>query len=246
MKPWTLLDKLLWQFMRWATKFSVRPLTFAGITPNQLTVLSSIINFSAAAFCFAQGTYWWNIAGLIFLLLHSYFDFADGALARAIGKTSKSGAWLDGRLDIIGAEAVAVGIIVGVIRSNPGLPWLLIAAAVVFGRLGVLTIVFDYERTVYSSSDFLEKFNQEKKMTIVDKLIKEFITFQSFPFLFIGTFRYFLTLAVILDQLKVFIVVSAIFNNLRWLIMFWAYAQALNGQKSRFKVVNLLAEYLKN
>lgn len=239
-----MLDKLLWQLMRWATKFAVQPLIFIGITPNQLTVLSSVINFSLATFCFAQGTFLGNLGGLGFLLLHSYFDFADGTLARATGKTSKIGAWLDSRLDVIGAEAVVVGIIVGVIRTNQSLSWLIIAALAIFGRLGVLAIVFDYERTIFKGPEFWEEFEKDKKMTFFDKIIKEFITLQSFPLLFLGTFRYFLSLMVVLNQLTWFLLITAIFNNLRWLIMFWAYSRALSEEKSKLRVINLLAEYL--
>lgn len=245
MKPWTFLDKLLWKFMRWATGFAVRPLVFIGITPNQLTTLSSVINFSLAAFCFAQGTYRWSLVGLFFLVLHSYFDFADGTLARVTGKTSKLGGWLDPRIDIIGAEAIVVGIAFGVIRFNPGLFWLAVAAFAVFGRLGLLAIVFDYHRAIYGSSKFLEKFNASSKTTILDMLIKEFITLRSFPFLFLGTFRYFLFLAVIFNQLKLFLLTSAIFNNLRWLIMFWAYVMALREEKSNFEVIRILKTFIK-
>ncbi|MBI5465416.1 CDP-alcohol phosphatidyltransferase family protein [Candidatus Gottesmanbacteria bacterium] len=245
MKPWTFLDKLVWGIARWATRFILPPLISLGITPNQLTVASAIVNFTLAVFCFAQGKYEWNLIGLFFLLLHAYFDFADGDLARATGKTSKVGGWLDARLDVMGAEAVIVGIVVGVVRVNLNLLWLSIAALAVFGRLGVLAVVFDYEKTIYKSPQFWNEFAQDKKMTLVDRLVKEFITLESFPFLFLGTFRYFLPLMVFFGQLKWFVLISAIFNNLRWLIMFWAYAKAQGEQKSRLRVINLLGEYLK-
>lgn len=244
MKPWVLLDKLLWKFMRWATGFAVPPLVFIGITPNQLTTLSSIINFSLAAFCFAQGRYRWSLVGLFFLLLHSYFDFADGTLAKATGKTSKLGGWLDSRLDVIGAEAVVVGITFGIVRSNPGLFWLIMAALAIFSRLGVLAMVFDYQRTIYANSEFLDKFRKSRQMTGVDRLIKNLITLEPFPFLFLGTFRYFLPLMVILNQLKWFLLIMAVFNNLRWLVMFWAYGAALSDQKSNLRVIRLFKKYI--
>lgn len=244
MKPWTLLDKLLWRFMRWATQFVVRPLIFLKITPNQVTLFSAIINFSLATFSFAQGTYGWNIAGLFFLLLHSYFDFADGTLARAVGKSSKVGGWLDSKLDIVGAEAVTVGIVIGTIRSHPTPFWLLIAAGALLGRLGILSIVFDYANSVYKNWQFLDSFRADKKMTLADKIIKEFLTLESFPFLFIGTFRYFLPIMVLLNKLHWFVVIFALFNNIRWVIMFWAYAKAFGGDKTNIRVIKLLAKYL--
>lgn len=245
MKPWTFLDKLVWRIGRWVTPLIVRPLVVLGITPNQLTATSGLINFSLASFCFAQGTYRFSFLGLFFLLVHAYLDFADGDLARATGKTSKNGAWLDSRLDLVGAEAVSIGIAIGIIRSNPTLIWLVIVGIALFGRLGVLAVVFDYDRTIFKNYlEFWQEFARDKKMTFMDKIIKEFITMQSFPFLFLGTFRYFLPLMIVFNQLGWFVIISGLFNNFRWIIMFWVYTQALSGQKSHLRIINLVSHYL--
>ncbi|MFC1727639.1 CDP-alcohol phosphatidyltransferase family protein [Patescibacteria group bacterium] len=244
MKPWTLLDKLLWRFMRWATQFIIGPLKKMGLTPNQVTTISSVANFTLAAICFAQGDYKWILAGLFFLLLHSYFDFADGSLARATGQTSDLGGWLDPRLDVIGSEAVTVGIAIGVVRLNPGMLWLSIAGLALFGRMGSLSIVFDYHRSIYGKTDFIKKFNQDKKMTLIDKAIKEFITLKSFPVLFFGTYRYLLPIVVLINQLKWLLLFTAVFVNLRWIIMFWAYAWTFDNRKTNLRVIKLLRRYV--
>ena len=244
MKPWTLLDKLLWRFMRWATQFVIGPLKVLGLTPNQVTTISSVVNFTLAAVCFAQGEYKWILSGLFFLLLHSYFDFADGGLARSTGQTSNLGGWLDPRWDVIGAEATTVGIAVGVVRQNPDPIWLAVAGLALFGRMGTLSVVFDYHRAIYGKPEFIEKFNQDKKMKLLDKLIKEFITLKSFPFLFFGTYRYFLPLMVVFDQLKWLVAFVAVFYNLRWIIMFWAYAWTFDNRKTSLRVIRLLRQFV--
>ena len=244
MKPWLFLDKLLWKVARWATSFIIRPLVFIGITPNQLTTLSAVINISLAVYCFSRGIYRWNLIGLFFLLAHSYFDFADGSLARATGKVSKLGVWLDPKLDIVGSEAVIVSIVFGIIRFSPTPFWLIVIFLAIFGRIGILAVVFDYCRTVYGSRDFVDQFKKDHQMTKIDGLIKEFITLNSFPFLFLGTLRYSLFLAIIFNQLKWFLLVIAVFNNLRWMIMFWAYAMVLGDRKKNFRVIKLLKKHI--
>lgn len=239
------MDKLLWKVMKKASGLIIPPLVYLKITPNQLTAGSSIINFSLAAFCFYQGTFSGNIAGLFFLILHSYFDFADGTLARATGKTTKIGAWLDAKLDVLGTEIVLMSLVAGTLRTDPTFLWIVISSFAVFGHLGILSIVFEYDRFLYRETElFNERFNTGPKMTVFNWLIKEFITLRSFPFLFLGTFRYFLTLMLILNQVKLFLLIIAIFNNLRWVVMFWSYVLAGSENKTNQRVILLLREFI--
>ncbi len=246
MKPWTFLDKLVWRIARFTTKFAVGPLKRIGITANQLTVLNSIIFIPLAVLCFAQGTYRFSLVGLIFLIVHTYFDFTDGALARANGKASKVGAWLDKQLDIISAEAILLGISVGVIRSNPFSIWLIVAFLAIFGRLGILSIVFEYDKTIYKSQcqSFLTAFRNNHSVNFFDYLIKELITLYSPFFLYLGTFRYLLFFAVIFDKLPLFLIITMVFSNIRWVVMFWAYASAISEKESSFEVIKLIKKNL--
>lgn len=246
MKPWNIIDKLVWGLARIATSFAIPFLASKGISPNQVTLVSALVNFSLAGFCFAQGTHGWSLAGLFFLLVHAYFDFADGDLARATGKTTRLGHWLDPRLDIIGAEIVVVSIIFGFLRFNQSFFWLIIVALVIISRVGLLSVVFDYHRAIYTDNRFRNDFKNDRKMTIFDKIIKEFMLLESFPFLFFGTFRYFLFLMILLNQFKWFLLTIAIFNNIRWIIMFWGYSLALGESKNNLRVINLLRTYVKN
>lgn len=70
-------------------------LRHTGITPNALTLLGFGLTL-LAAFILATGALRW---GALLLLLASLFDMLDGALARAMGRSSKFGAFLDSTLD---------------------------------------------------------------------------------------------------------------------------------------------------
>src|SRR3954470_15026341 len=72
-----------------------------GLTPNALTVIGLLIACIGAV---TAGTSWWAVTGLL-VVFGGAFDMFDGALARATGKASVFGAFLDSTLDRAG-EAV--------------------------------------------------------------------------------------------------------------------------------------------
>jgi CDP-diacylglycerol--glycerol-3-phosphate 3-phosphatidyltransferase len=80
-----------------------------GLTPNALTVIGFIGTCGAAVAAAAQQ---WILAGVL-VLLFGIFDLFDGALARATGRASKFGAFLDSTLDRTGENLVYAGIAFG-------------------------------------------------------------------------------------------------------------------------------------
>lgn len=66
-----------------------------GLSPNVATILGLLINCGVAV-VIAGG---WLTLGGVLLLIAAPFDMLDGAIARATGKTSSFGAFLDSTLD---------------------------------------------------------------------------------------------------------------------------------------------------
>lgn len=79
----------------------------AGITPNMITVAGFVVTV-AAAVAIARGSFF--LGGFI-LIAGSISDMLDGAVARATGKISKGGAFLDSVLDRMSDAAIFVGLI---------------------------------------------------------------------------------------------------------------------------------------
>lgn len=77
--------------------------------PTAWTVIGLV--FAFLAFLYYGGGFP-ATAGL-FLLLSGFFDLVDGAVARATGKTSARGAFLDSTLDRVSEVLVYMGIIIG-------------------------------------------------------------------------------------------------------------------------------------
>jgi len=81
-----------------------------GLSPNALTLIGFAIAIVGAGLAAAQI---WLVAGLV-VAFGAVFDLFDGALARATGKTSKFGAFLDSTMDRAGEAVVYLGIAAGV------------------------------------------------------------------------------------------------------------------------------------
>ena len=98
-----------------------------GLSPNALTVIGFLIACVAAV---AAGLQAWIVAGLL-VVFGGVFDLFDGALARATGKASKLGAFMDSTFDRWGEGVVYLGILWGALELGYSLPVILTGAAMV-------------------------------------------------------------------------------------------------------------------
>lgn len=96
-----------------------------GLTPNALTVIGFVIACVAAVAAAGQA---WILAGLL-VVFGGVFDLFDGALARATGKVSKLGAFMDSTFDRWGEGVIYVGVVIGCLAADFRLGAFLAAAA---------------------------------------------------------------------------------------------------------------------
>ncbi len=107
-----------------------------GLTPNALTVIGFLGTCAAAVAAALQA---WALAGVL-VLVFGIFDLFDGALARATGRASRFGAFLDSTLDRTGENLVYVGIVIGsgaagyLVGSGLGALALALASVVTYTR----------------------------------------------------------------------------------------------------------------
>jgi phosphatidylglycerophosphate synthase len=85
-----------------------------GLTPNALTLIGFGIAILAAIAAAGQS---WILAGIL-VVFGGVFDLFDGALARATGKASRLGAFMDSVFDRWGEGIIYVGIAVGCVAAN--------------------------------------------------------------------------------------------------------------------------------
>ena len=81
-----------------------------GLTPDALTVIGFAITV-VGAILIAQQTW---VVGSVVILFGGIFDMFDGTLARATGRVSSIGAFMDSVFDRAGEFVVYLGVIVGI------------------------------------------------------------------------------------------------------------------------------------
>jgi CDP-diacylglycerol--glycerol-3-phosphate 3-phosphatidyltransferase len=99
----------------------------AGLTPNMLTLIGFGIAVVGGVLLAVE---WWFVGGIV-ATLGSAFDMFDGAVARATGKVSRLGAFMDSTFDRWGEGVVYVGIVIGATQAGLDLATWLAAAALV-------------------------------------------------------------------------------------------------------------------
>jgi CDP-diacylglycerol--glycerol-3-phosphate 3-phosphatidyltransferase len=85
-----------------------------GLTPNMLTVIGLLLNTGVAAVI----AFWDIRIGGALLLVASAFDMLDGSVARATGKTSKFGGFLDSTLDRYSESIVYLGVLIYILDTS--------------------------------------------------------------------------------------------------------------------------------
>jgi len=96
-----------------------------GLTPNALTLIGFAGTVVAAI---AAGLQAWTVAGIL-VLVFGIFDMFDGTLARATGRASRLGAFMDSVFDRWGEGIVYVGIVAGCVAAGFAEGAILAAAA---------------------------------------------------------------------------------------------------------------------
>jgi phosphatidylglycerophosphate synthase len=96
-----------------------------GLTPNALTIIGFAGTCVAAV---AAALQWWLVAAIL-VIAFGIFDLFDGTLARATGKSTKLGAFLDSTFDRAGEAVVFLGVAAGLIANQFPTGALLAAAA---------------------------------------------------------------------------------------------------------------------
>jgi CDP-diacylglycerol--glycerol-3-phosphate 3-phosphatidyltransferase len=96
-----------------------------GLTPDGLTLIGFGITVLGAALIAAQ---LWLVGGLV-VFIGGVFDMFDGTLARATGKVSTLGAFMDSVFDRWGEAIVYLGIIWGAVLAGSDAVAILAAAA---------------------------------------------------------------------------------------------------------------------
>ena len=134
--------------LRPAAGLLVRLLYRTPVTPNQVTLAATAAGLAAAAL-YGAGTPGRTLAAGLCLTLKDLLDSADGQLARAKGKFSRAGRFLDSIGDFVVNLTVFTGIAAAMLRQGAG------AAAPLLCLLAFLGISLRVSYHVFYQASFL-------------------------------------------------------------------------------------------
>jgi phosphatidylglycerophosphate synthase len=124
-------------FNRKVSRWFTRIFLAAGLSPNAITILATLIGLVAAA-GFGVGTYSAGIIAALLFQLAAIIDCCDGEVARLTFTESPFGAWLDIAMDNVVHMAIfagiAVGSYLGAAGSDGGWAPLALGSAAVLGN----------------------------------------------------------------------------------------------------------------
>ncbi len=126
----TILAKLFQEWWIWLWTPIERFCLRLRISPDAITIASTFV-VAASAVLIAYGHF--SLGGWVFLF-GSSFDFIDGRVARATGRVSRAGAFLDSTLDRVGELFFFSGLAVAYRDS-----WVLVVALVAAGASTVVS-----------------------------------------------------------------------------------------------------------
>jgi phosphatidylglycerophosphate synthase len=134
----------------------------AGLTPNQVTLISAALTFTAiAALAVLPASGLLGVAVTVLLAIGYAFDSADGQLARLRGGGSAAGEWLDHVVDAIKTAALHAAVLLSAYRFLPSAErgWLLLP----IGFAAVATVSF----AVFLLNDLLKAARSGRDTTSV-------------------------------------------------------------------------------
>lgn len=180
------------------SKRLTRLLLNTRITPNQITVFSFFLGLGSAL-CFFQGGYGMGVSGATLLLLSIWVDGVDGEIARIKFMESPFGAKLDILCDNIVHVAVFFSIGMGLYHTHGETLYLILGGLASFGSLLAFLLISEGIIAGKSTTNSSKK-NEPEKNSVVDKLANR-------------DFTHFLFVLALLDQLRIFIWMTAIGVN---------------------------------
>ena len=144
----------------------VRVLYPTPVTPNQVTIVSTVAGIVAAGFYLKNEAFFTAAAGL-FVTLKDVLDSADGQLARAKQQYTRIGRFLDSIGDFV-VNLLVFGAIGWVLYANSGNGWMMILAL-----LGFFGITLRISYHVFYQSSFLHLEEKYEVNRVIEEIKEE-------------------------------------------------------------------------
>lgn len=120
-----------------------------NVHPNLVSFAGMAAGLMAAWFYFHWDDPWMATAGFAYMIAWHVLDGVDGKLARATGKTSKAGKYIDGACDNI--TFIAVYVVISIAISKHSGPWIWWYSGIAGAAHFVQAAAYERQRELYIS-----------------------------------------------------------------------------------------------
>jgi phosphatidylglycerophosphate synthase len=205
------------------------------ITADQITYFNHFLTLSLGCFLFSRGTYISGLLALAVMLINGYLDYLDGDLAKSTNTQSKFGEWIDSGFDVVIQNAVLGAIALGCVKQGMPLIWIVLFF---ISNIGNNLVSFYYNKTFgfdsANGNSLFRAFMNIKKSQL-NIFFKNLIDpTSSMAGLILFTYRYFIVIGFILNQMPYFFIVMTMISSVKWFIMFILYGLHLKREKRLF------------
>lgn len=197
----SLLDRLI---TRKISRQLTRLFLLTPLSPNQITGIAMIMGLAGAA-CFWSGGYEAGVAGALLVLVSAWIDCTDGEVARLRFQESPLGGILDIWADNLVHAAAFFSMGMGLYFSTENGIYKILGTLAVFGSLTSFALL--HSSVIESKKRAADDPAEGQEASLVDRMANR-------------DFLYFLFALSLIDQLQIFLALTAVGSNVfaLWLV----------------------------
>lgn len=237
MEAWASVEKGWWSVMRKLGCSLAGVFVSLGISANQLTIGRFIIFAPCVIVCYSMPGYWWPVAGFACLFTNTLLDFTDGAVARATGNTSVLGAWIDGRHDFLMQGILLSGCAIHVCMSDSGMYGVLVSVAALFSQAALTHHCLMYKGVFDHRETFFKDLTASTDLRLWQRVMIDIAITESSASVVVFTYRYWVLIFTFAGRIDLLLLVIAITQNIRWIILHVMMAVLFADEKGKMPLI---------
>lgn len=205
----------------WLAQPLIRFFLRTPATPNFITSLGLLFGLGAGI-VFAQGGYWWAVAGSLLWFVSALLDHIDGMVARLKFQESEFGTWYESFVDYSATFSAYVGMAIGLYRETAVAHHLAVGGLFIFGAIFSF-IVQSRQRRRLSADNLADYPNRMHRM--LEKNSRNLFHWFSRKAYFVArraVLPYYMLIFCLLDLRVLFLGWSALGANVLWIMTLYS------------------------
>jgi len=205
----------------WLAQPLIRFFLRMPVTPNFITSLGLLFGLGSG-FLFAQGGYWWAVAGSLLWFVSAIMDHVDGMVARLKFQESEFGTWFESFVDYTATFSAYVGMAVGLYRESEVAHHLTVGGVFIFGA--IMSFIVQSRQRRQLSSDNPADYPNRMHRKLEENSQNLFLWFSRKAYFVArrAVLPYYMLIFCLLDLRVLFLGWSALGANIIWIMTLYS------------------------